>query len=176
MVGREVTRRRQRGLTLVELLVVVAVLAIASSVVLLTAPPLRPKVRDDAERFAARLQIGLDQSISSTAPMRLSIDPKGYAFEIFDAGEWARMEAAPALAPQLFDKRTTATVGVDDAANDNSLALGAEESDEADEGVYLIPLDALGVQQAFSVKFSSADGAWDVRLDEAGGVSVIRDE
>lgn len=175
MVGRKVTRRRQRGLTLVELLVVVAILAIASSVVMLTAPPLRPKVRDDAERFAARLQLALDQSISSTAPMRLSLDAKGYAFETFGPEGWAAIDKIPALSPQLFDKRTTATAEIDDASNGNSLALGAEE-EEGEEGIYLVPLDALGAQQSFGVTFTSADGGWNVRLDATGGVTVTRDE
>ncbi|OFX05720.1 MAG: type II secretion system protein GspH [Alphaproteobacteria bacterium RIFCSPHIGHO2_12_FULL_63_12] len=87
MVGRKIIRNAQRGLTLIELLVVIVILALASSLVLLTAPPTRPPVRDEAERFARRMELALDEAITSSRPMRVKIDALGYVFEQLDPPE-----------------------------------------------------------------------------------------
>lgn len=169
----------QRGLTLIELLVVIVILALASTVVLLTAPPLRPPVRDEAERFAARLQLALDEAITSARPMRVKIDAEGYAFETLEEDDWAPVEGVPVLARREFDDGITMTPKIADAANENARALGVEEQDEAaedDEGSYAVPLDPLGAQLAFTMKFSSSDGVWTAAVDESGKVSVKEDE
>ena len=151
MVGRKIARARQRGLTLVELLVVIVILALASSVVLLTAPPSRPEVRDEAERFAARMQLALDHAITSTAPVRVKIDPSGYVFETLapaipenekiesdqaeeeegDSGNirWKSVAGASALARRNFEKGVTVTPEIADAANDNARELGEDDSE-----------------------------------------------
>jgi general secretion pathway protein H len=179
LVARQIAGREQRGLTLIELLVVVVILALASSIVLLNAPPSRPAVRDDAERFAARMQLALDEAIASGSPMRVSIDPAGYAFEALKDDAWTALDKAAFLARNDFDKRTTATPEIDDAANDNARALGVDESDETsdeeEKGVVHIPLDPLGAQAAFKVRFSSADGAWIVSVSDGAKVSVTQD-
>jgi type II secretion system protein H len=173
-------RNRQRGLTLVELLVVIVILALASSVVLLNAPPSRPKVKDDAERFAARLVLAMDEAIATGAVMRISIDAKGYQFERLKAGEWTPLEETRAFGRRDFDARSLAKVEIKDAANDNARALGGEErpdaaEDDEEEEKSDIALDPLGVQTAFSVRFSSANGAWLVTVDEGGAIVVNED-
>jgi general secretion pathway protein H len=176
---RKIARPAQRGLTLIELLVVVVILALASTVVLLNAPPSRPAVRDDAERFAARMQIALDEAIASGAAMRVSIDASGYLFEALKGSEWVAMDKAAALARKDFDQRTTATPEIEDAANDNARALGAEENvetgEDEDKSAAHIMLDPLGAQAAFKVRFSSADGAWTVTVSDGAKVTVKQD-
>jgi general secretion pathway protein H len=164
--------------TLVELLVVIVILALASAVVLLTAPPSRPPVRDDAERFAARVQLALDDAITSAQPMRVTLDAQGYVFETLGADGWAPVATDKAFIRRNFDSGTTATPEIEDAANDNARALGVEEESgeeeeaEEEEGAYSIPLDPLGAQTAFSVRFSSGDGVWVVSVDQGAAVSV----
>ncbi|MEK7265397.1 MAG: GspH/FimT family pseudopilin [Pseudomonadota bacterium] len=189
MVGRKITRARERGLTLIELLVVIVILALASTVVLLTAPPSRPPVREEAERFAARLQLALDEAITASKPMRVKIDASGYVFEELepqttDAEDqkerWAPVGETPNLARREFDKRTTVTPEIADAANDNARELGddvsAEGETDAEKGVYAIPLDPLGAQTAFSLRFSSKDGVWTASVDDGGKVTVKENE
>ncbi|NWG92695.1 MAG: GspH/FimT family pseudopilin [Parvularculaceae bacterium] len=180
MVGRQIERPRERGLTLVELLVVIVILALASSVVLLNAPPSRPKVKEDAERFAARLALAMDEAIATGGVMRISIDAKGYQFERMQAGEWTPLDDDRIFGRRDFDKGSLAKVEIKDAAYDNARALGGEERpDAAEEGddkeKTEIALDPLGVQTAFSVRFSSADGAFVVTVDEGGGIAVNAD-
>lgn len=182
MDRKQIARSRQHGLTLIELLVVIVILALASTVVLLTAPPSRPEVREDAERFAARVQLALDNAVVSGKVLRLSLDAKGYQFETLSEGEWSVVEGAKSLARRNFDDRTIAAVGIEDASFDNARALGVDETEgeneeeDEDEAVNHIPLDPLGVQIAFSVRFSSGDGAWKVTVNDGAKVSVAEDE
>ena len=185
MVGRKIIRNAQRGLTLIELLVVIVILALASSLVLLTAPPTRPPVRDEAERFARRMELALDEAITSSRPMRVKIDALGYVFEQLDPPEpgkeaegyrWVPVGGAAMEARREFDKSATVTPQIVDAANENARELGDDDSagDDGDEekGVYVIPLDPLGAQIAFSLRFSSRDGVWTAAVDEGGKVTV----
>ena len=180
MDRKQIAQRRQCGLTLIELLVVIVILALASTVVLLTAPPSRPEIREDAERFAARMQLALDDAIVSGRTMRVSIDAKGYQFEMLSGGEWSAIKGVRNLSRSEFGDRTTATAEIKDASFDNARALGVEEgeevSDEEEEGVNFVPLDPLGAQTAFSIRFSSGDGAWKVTVDDGARVSVTQDE
>jgi len=181
---RKLEKRNQRGLTLVELLVVVVILALASSVVMLNAPPSRPEVRDDAERFAARLLLAFDQAVASDESIRVRIDAKGYSFEELRYSEelgdeeWAVDENVVALSRRDYHRRTSVIVEADDAANKNALALGDDDTakDGEEEGVSTIPLDPLGAQMPFRVRFSSADGVLTVRVDETGTVRVSDDD
>lgn len=169
---------KERGLTLVELLVVIVILGLASSVVLLNAPPTRPAVRDDAERFAARMQLALDAAIADGGAMRLVIDPEGYSFEQLAGSDWVAVEDIPALAKKSFSESVTATPEIEDAANDNARALGVEdreEDDEEDEGAIRVPLDPLGAQTPFTLQFSSRHGAWTVSVSAGAEVSVTED-
>lgn len=177
MVGNKITRERQLGLTLVELLVVIVILALASSVVLLSGPPLRPSVRDDAEAFAARVQAALDEMVTSGRILRVKIDASGYEIEALKDGEWTAPVDNRLFRRRAFDKRTTIAPEIDDAANANARALGVEEEadgvdDEENKGEFSAPLDPLGAQVPFVVRFSSADGAFVVAVDEGAKVTV----
>ncbi|MCB2114535.1 MAG: GspH/FimT family pseudopilin [Parvularculaceae bacterium] len=177
MDRRKLARRKQRGLTLVELLVVIVILALASSVVMMNAPPSRPDVRDDAERFAARISLAFDEAIAGDAPLRIRIDTEGYGFETLKDGEWTPADNIAPLARREFHRRTSALVEVRDAANENAPALGEDETggDEGEDGVSTIPLDPLGAQTPFNIRFSSAEGVWSVSVDETGAVRVSDD-
>ncbi len=175
MVGRKLNRELELGLTLVELLVVLVILALASSVVLVTAPPSRPLVRDEAERFAARMALALDEAITSAQPMRVTLDGAGYVFERFTPDGWTPIADDRFLSRRTLGRSVTQTPAVEDAANDNSRELGVDEDsneEEAEEGVLTIPLDPLGAQLGFSVNFSSSDGVWTVAVDQGAKVSV----
>ena len=153
----------------------IVILALASSVVLLNAPPSRPESRDDAERFAARLTLAFDRVIATGETLRVSIDAKGYSFQSLKDDAWTPVDDAKPFARAEFGRRTAATIEIEDAANDNARALGDDDSDEDDEeekGVVAIALDPLGGQTPFEATFSNPDGVWTVRVTEAAGVSV----
>jgi len=178
LVVRKLARRSQQGLTLVEFLVVIVILALASSVVLLNAPPSRPEVRKDAERFAARMQLAFDEVITSGENVRVSINAAGYEFQVLRAGEWAGIENDRMLSRARINARSVMSIEIADEANENARALGVDErgvEDEEDDGAFLILLDPLGSQTPFMARFASPDGAWVVTVNNAASVSVKQD-
>jgi type II secretion system protein H len=178
LVVRKLARARQQGLTLVEFLVVIVILALASTVVLLNAPPSRPEVREDAERFAARMQLAFDEAITSGENARVSIDAAGYEFQVLRAGEWANRKDDRLLSRARINARSVMSIVIADGTNENARALGVEErdvEDEEDDGAFLILLDPLGSQTPFRARFASPDGAWVVTVTDAASVSVKQD-
>jgi len=76
-----VRRSAEHGFTLVELMVVIAVLAVASAAVVLAMPDPRGRVRDAADRLAARARAAQEAAIVRSHPVGLWITPAGYGFE-----------------------------------------------------------------------------------------------
>ncbi|NLB58425.1 MAG: prepilin-type N-terminal cleavage/methylation domain-containing protein, partial [Gammaproteobacteria bacterium] len=66
------------GFTLVELMVVLAVVGLLGAVVLLTAPSPDAALRRDAETLATRLAQAQQEAILSTRALRVQADGAGY--------------------------------------------------------------------------------------------------
>ena len=76
------------GFTLVELMVVLVILGLASSAVILAVPDPRGRVVDEAERFAARSRVVRDDAIVQARTMSVVIDATGYSVERRARGRW----------------------------------------------------------------------------------------
>ncbi|MBX9813068.1 MAG: type II secretion system protein GspH [Proteobacteria bacterium SG_bin5] len=91
-------RRRPRaeaGFTLIELMIVIAVIALMSALVVLALPDPRGRVIDAAERFAARARTAHDLAIVEGRSMSIWVSPGGYGFDKRDAGRWVPMSDKP---------------------------------------------------------------------------------
>lgn len=84
--------RRRNGFSLVEILVVMAILAIAAAVVVLTLPGDRSRLRREAERLASRLTHAEAQAVLLNRRLAVRIDRNGYAFRAQQLGEWQPVE------------------------------------------------------------------------------------
>jgi general secretion pathway protein H len=91
------------GFSLVEMLVVVAVVGLLASVVVLTLPTMGGAAHEDARRFAARAQVAAQESIISGKPIGLSVDNKAYRFYRFRNGQWQVTDASGSLAEAKWD-------------------------------------------------------------------------
>ena len=90
-----------RGFTLVELLVVMAIVALAGAAVVLAMPDPRGELRQGAERFAARVSAARDRAVIEGRDQVVWVSPSGYRFE--RAESWPEGSYATAEALVRFD-------------------------------------------------------------------------
>ena len=81
-------RIRSSGFTLVELMVVLTILALAAMTVMLTLPGEERDVRHEADRLAARLAAARDVAVIEGRGIAVHFAPSGYGFERRIDGAW----------------------------------------------------------------------------------------
>lgn len=79
------------GFTLVELLVVMAVIGVAATAVVLSIPDRRPSVLAEAEVFAARLALAREEAVLSNRTVAVRLSEDGYRFESYDGVSWTAL-------------------------------------------------------------------------------------
>ena len=79
---------RANGFTLVELMVVLAIMALAATAVVLTIPGEERTVRSEADRLAARLAAARDVAVIEGRSVSVRVAPSGYGFERRIGGNW----------------------------------------------------------------------------------------
>jgi general secretion pathway protein H len=88
-------RYAEHGFTLVELLLVLAIIGLSSAAVMLAMPDPRGNLRDDAERFAARAHAAQDAAVIEARDMALWVSSSGYGFERRERGRWQPLTQKP---------------------------------------------------------------------------------
>ena len=98
------------GFTLVELMVVIFIIGLASAaVVMMTASPDRG-VRNDAEQLAARVAALRDHAILQSRGMAVWVRPSGYGFDARSDGVW-RPLTEPPFTSTNWKRGTVAQIG-----------------------------------------------------------------
>ena len=82
------TRPGANGFTLVELMIVLAIMALAATAVVLTIPGEERTVRSEADRLTARLAAARDIAVIEGRSVAVNFAPSGYGFERRISGEW----------------------------------------------------------------------------------------
>lgn len=96
-------RLRQKGFTLLELLVVLVIISIMLGVATLNAlPSERQVLQEEARRIALLMQLARDEALVRSRPMAFEGDENGYRFLIKDAGEWKPFGADEQLRERSF--------------------------------------------------------------------------
>lgn len=85
----------RNGFTLVELMIVIAVMALLASAVALTAGSVGSGPQDVATRFASRLAAARDEAILTGRPVGAWVSPSGYGFDQLREGRWERLQEKP---------------------------------------------------------------------------------
>lgn len=81
-------RDKRNGFTLIELMVVIAILGVAASAVVLTGLPSGPTPRQEAETLGARLSAARTLAITANTDTALLLTPSGYRFETRGPQGW----------------------------------------------------------------------------------------
>lgn len=81
-------RPRADGFTLVELMIVLVILGLATTVVVLAMPDAGGSLQSEAERFAARAKAARDNAIVESRPALLRVDTEGYSVARRLDGAW----------------------------------------------------------------------------------------
>jgi general secretion pathway protein H len=83
------------GFTLVELMVVLAVLGLMAAVVVVAIPDGRMTIAAEGERFAARLKRAQEEAVLVNRPVEVALTDDGYAFRVRKAGGWQPLDDGP---------------------------------------------------------------------------------
>ena len=94
MTRTSATGNRQ-GFTLVEMMVVLAVLGLVAAVVVVAIPDGRMTLAAEGERFAARLKRAQEEAVLVNRPVELAMTDAGYAFRVRTANGWQSLDDGP---------------------------------------------------------------------------------
>lgn len=103
-------RSAEHGFTLVELMVVIVIIGLLSSVVVLTMADPRGRIAGDIDRFAGRVRAARDSAIIAGKPVALWVSPTAYGFELRSQGRWHAVTDGP-LASADWSSGTRAQIG-----------------------------------------------------------------
>ena len=85
----------RNGFTLVEMMIVVAVMALLAGVAVLAFGPIGADPKDAATRFASRVAAARDEAILTGRPISAWVSRSGYGFDQLRDGRWEKLEQKP---------------------------------------------------------------------------------
>jgi general secretion pathway protein H len=79
---------RRDGFTLIELMVVLMIIGLATAAVVVAIPDRQSQLADDADAFAAKLVTARDLAVITGRDIAAAVDVNGYVFSRRDGADW----------------------------------------------------------------------------------------
>lgn len=144
-----------RGFSLVEVMVALAILGLLTGTVLMTLPQDGPRLSDQAERLAARLEHAREEALATNRPVEVAFDALGYRFRAQRRGAWTSLDEGP-FEPQVWPEGLAVTV-------------------EAADGRSAVRFDSTGAAEPAVIRLASKSRAVRVAVDAQGETQVHAD-
>ena len=161
-------KRASAGFTLVEVLVVMIIIALAAGVAVLNAPPPPGKARAAADKFAAKLTIAADTAIMSNAMIGVEVDEAAATFYRYFRGEWEPVDSA------AFAGGVNVDFEFETATKHNEKKR--ERSEDAKGPAPTIFFSPTGEATPFKAAFRTRAQEFFVNVSTAGDIEVSADD
>ncbi len=146
----------QAGFTLVELLIVLFLIGIATTAVMLASGGAGRAGASEAERLAARMAAARDAAVIEGRSHAIWVRASGYGFERREADGW-HASTEPALAPAIWPRGTQAAI-----------APGQTQR------IIFTPSGLPANPAAIRIVTPAQGTSWTVQIDAAGEVTLAR--
>ena len=106
-------RSGESGMTMIEVLVVLSLIAVGAGIVTLTLPSAATgrSLTQEAELFVARLNLAAEQSLIERRQLRMSWSAGGYGFEEWTKDGWQNLKGGALSVNHRFDRDIVLTQG-----------------------------------------------------------------
>ncbi|MGK0265816.1 MAG: general secretion pathway protein H [Maricaulis sp.] len=153
---------RDAGISLIEILVGISILAIVAFAVTLSVQPSGDVLRDEAERLAIRLDQAGQEAIATGQPVGLTIAGEGYAFYRYLDGRWWALEDHPTLRARVLPN----DVRID-------LRDGYAGFEPGEGAVFpAFWFDPAGLSEPFLLRLQSEGRSIELERDQTGAIAL----
>lgn len=158
-----------------------AILAFATGMIVMNAPPRTPPAKQQALKFAAELDKAISFVVLTGAPVRLGVRQGEYQFEVYKEEGWESLPSflfsgSGVVLPSVPAAGTVISVFSEDVFLKNRVGLnsdlGEERVDDNDWDYHAI--DPFGAAPLPEINFQTSGSSWRVVISEAREVQVVR--
>lgn len=160
--GNSARLKSDAGVTLVEALATLMIIALVAGMVMLMAPPQERETREAAEQLARRLSLASEESIITNKPVGFMVTPRGYGFARLDETGWHPIETGSPLMFRAWPQ------GVNYSVTHERAVMDEEEP--------VVRFDALGGATPATITLRRGGVRWSVAVDGQGESHVARVE